>query len=73
MGSLNVVALAILIVGGLNWGLVGLFNFNLVAAIFGTGSVLSTIVYLIVGAAALYCLTLFTYVSRDTATVRRTS
>jgi uncharacterized protein len=43
-----------LIVGGLNWGLVGLANFDLVAAIFGDGSALSRAVYTLVGLSALY-------------------
>jgi uncharacterized membrane protein YuzA (DUF378 family) len=48
------IALILVIIGGLNWGLVGLFNFNLVDAIFGAGSALSRIVYVLVGLAALY-------------------
>jgi uncharacterized membrane protein YuzA (DUF378 family) len=44
MGALNKVTLLLLIVGGLNWGLVGLFDFDLVAAIFGDMSVISRIV-----------------------------
>ena len=44
----------LVIVGGLNWGLVGLFNFDLVAAIFGAMSSLSKIVYSLVGLAAIY-------------------
>jgi len=54
MKNLNVIALALLIIGGLNWGLVGAFNFDLVATIFGEMSVLSRIVYIIVGICALY-------------------
>ncbi|MDD3246755.1 MAG: DUF378 domain-containing protein [Methanosarcina sp.] len=50
----DLIALILVIVGGLNWGLVGLFDFNLVDTIFGTGSTLSKIVYMIVGLAALY-------------------
>lgn len=50
------IAKVLLIVGGLNWGLVGLLNFNLVDAIFGAGSVGSKIVYIIVGLAALVAL-----------------
>ena len=48
------IALILVIIGGLNWGLVGLFNYDLVAAIFGAGSSLSRIVYILVGLAALY-------------------
>ena len=57
MNKLNAVdwiALVLLIVGGLNWGLVGFFNFDLVAAIFGVMSALSRIVYGLVGLSALY-------------------
>jgi hypothetical protein len=42
------------VVGGLNWGLVGTANFDLVAAIFGAGSMLSKVVYTLVGLAAVY-------------------
>lgn len=54
MKSLDITAVALLIVGGLNWGLVGAANFDLVAALFGPMSALSRIVYILVGAAALY-------------------
>lgn len=72
MKSLNVIALVLVIIGGLNWGLIGLFDFNLVAAIFGSGSVLSRIIYILVGLAALYCLVLIKPVSEDRRAVRRT-
>lgn len=52
MKFLNLTTLVLVIVGGLNWGLVGLFDFDLVAALFGTGSVLSRIVYVLVGISA---------------------
>lgn len=51
---IDIVAYALLIVGALNWGLVGLFNFDLVGTIFGTMSILSRMVYVLVGVAALY-------------------
>ena len=54
MKSLNLVTLALVIVGGLNWGLVGVADWNLVAAIFGTGSALSRLVYALVGVSALW-------------------
>jgi hypothetical protein len=54
MKMIDVIATALLIVGGLNWGLVGLFRFDLVAAIFGAGSILASVVYVLVGAAAAY-------------------
>ena len=53
MKVLNIITLVLLIVGGLNWGLVGLFGFDLVAAIFGAMSPLSRIVYALVGLSAL--------------------
>ena len=52
--TLDWIALILLIVGGLNWGLVGLFKFDLVAAIFGSIPVLQNIVYILVGVAAIY-------------------
>ena len=50
---LNKIALILLIVGGLNWGLVGLFNFDLVAFIFGAGSLLARAVYVLVALGAI--------------------
>ena len=50
----DLIALILVIVGGLNWGLIGLFDFNLVAAIFGEGNTLSRIIYILVGLAGLY-------------------
>ena len=56
MSSLRrlVLQAVLLVIGGLNWGLVGLFGFDLVAAIAGAGSSLSQIVYAAVGVAAVY-------------------
>jgi hypothetical protein len=54
MKSINVVTLLLVIVGGLNWGLVGLFSFDLVAAIFGNGSLPARLVYVLVGLSALW-------------------
>jgi uncharacterized membrane protein YuzA (DUF378 family) len=51
--------LAIAIIGSVNWLLIGVFGWNFVAAIFGSMSVLSRIVYVIVGSAGLYCLRLY--------------
>ncbi|HEX8522558.1 MAG TPA: DUF378 domain-containing protein [Tepidisphaeraceae bacterium] len=53
MKALDIVAAILVIVGALNWGLVGAFNFNLVAAIFGT-SVIANIVYILVGLSGVY-------------------
>ena len=54
MRIVNVITLVLLIVGGLNWGLIGLFDFDLVAALFGEMSALSRIVYTLVGVSALW-------------------
>lgn len=54
MKIVYIIALILLVVGGLNWGLVGFFGFDLVAAIFGDASVLSRIVYSLVGISAVY-------------------
>lgn len=48
------IALILVIVGGLNWGLVGIFSFDLVAAIFGSMSIISRIIYILVGISAIY-------------------
>lgn len=53
MRGLHIAALILTIIGALNWGLIGLFNFNLVAAIFGDGTTASRIVYVLVGLAGL--------------------
>lgn len=55
MRTTDIVALIVLIVGGLNWLLVGLFQFDLVAAIFGgPAALLSRIVYIVVGICAIW-------------------
>ena len=60
MKSLNVIALLLVIVGGLNWLLFGLFQWDLVGGLFGgMDSAVARIVYVLVGLAAIYCLTLF--------------
>lgn len=54
MKPIDVVAAVLLVVGGLNWGLVGAFDFDLVATLFGAGSLLAAVVYVLVGLAAVY-------------------
>jgi uncharacterized protein len=58
MKKLDAIAIILLVVGGLNWGLVGFFHFDLVAAIFGLSfgktSLLSSLVYMLVGLAAIF-------------------
>lgn len=53
------IALTLAIIGGLNWGSIGIFGFDIVAALFGgSGSMLSRIIYTLVGLAALWCISL---------------
>ena len=52
--TLDWVTLILVVVGGLNWGLVGAFDFNLVDSIFGMMSMLSRIIYVLVGLSAIY-------------------
>jgi uncharacterized membrane protein YuzA (DUF378 family) len=54
MRTIDVVAAILLVVGGLNWGLVGTANFDLVATLLGAGSILAKAVYTLVGLAAVY-------------------
>lgn len=56
---MNILAWILVIIGAINWGLVGFFNWNLVDAIFGVGSVVSRIIYAIVGLAGLWSIMLF--------------
>lgn len=56
---MDTIALLLSIIGSLNWGLVGIFQFDLVAWLFGgQGSVVSRIVYTVVGLAGLWCISL---------------
>jgi len=72
MRALNTITLPLLIVGGLNWGFVGLLEFDLVAALFGEMSGLSRIVYGLVGLSALWQLIPFTRsISGDEPGARR--
>ena len=59
LSMVDVIALILTIIGGLNWLLIGLFNFDLVASIFGNMSVLSRIVYSLVGLSAVYIIFIF--------------
>ena len=54
LSGLEWIVLILVIVGGLNWGLVGFFGFDLVAYIFGAMSLISKIVYILVGLSAIY-------------------
>lgn len=54
MKSAHKLSFILLVVGGLNWGLVGLFDYNLVSMLFGGYPMLEQIIYVLVGFAALY-------------------
>ena len=54
LNALDWIAVILVVIGGLNWGLVGLVDFDLVATIFGDMSVVARVVYVIVGLAAIY-------------------
>lgn len=56
---LDRLALIIMIIGGINWGLVGLFNFDLVSFIFGgSDQIVTRIIFMLVGISALWCVSL---------------
>ncbi len=56
---MDILALILSIVGCVNWGLVGIFQFDLVAWLFGAGAVLSRIIYTVIGLAGLWCISFF--------------
>lgn len=57
--AMDYTALTIAIIGAVNWGLIGFFNFNLVASLFGSTSWLSRIIYALVGLCGLYLLSFY--------------
>ena len=60
MKIIDRIALALVIIGGLNWGSIGIFGLDIVAALFGgSASVLSRLVYILVCISAIWCITLF--------------
>jgi uncharacterized membrane protein YuzA (DUF378 family) len=64
MKTINIIAAALLVVGGFNWGLVGLFNFDLVASVLGNMTALSRIIYAVVGFCAVYLALAWTLMPR---------
>lgn len=54
MKILDKIALVLIIIGAINWGLIGIFNFNLVSAIFGDMTLISRIIYGLVGVSGLW-------------------
>lgn len=65
MSAFDWIPMLLLIVGGVNWGLVGLFDFDLVAYLFGAQTGLSRVVYTLVGLSALYAIYLCSKMSSD--------
>lgn len=65
MKVLNTIVLALVIIGAVNWGLIALFSFDLVAWLFGEMTMLSRLVYGLVGIAGLWAITFFTRLSID--------
>ncbi|MDN3506014.1 MAG: DUF378 domain-containing protein [Simkaniaceae bacterium] len=54
MKTLDVIVAILLVIGGLNWGLIGFFNFDLVGTVFGHMSAFTRLIYSLVGISALY-------------------
>lgn len=54
MKALGIITAALIVIGGLNWGLVGFLNFDLVATVFGDMSALARLVYILVGVSAVF-------------------
>lgn len=63
MKVLNIIALTLVIIGAINWLLVGLFEFNLVDTIFGSMSIISRIIYVIVGISGLWSIAFYSKIS----------
>ncbi len=59
MRALDITALLLVIIGAVNWGLIGFFQFDLVAALFGTMTAFSRVIYALVGIAGLYAISFF--------------
>lgn len=63
MKTLDYIVLALVIIGAVNWGLIGFFNFDLVRVIFGNMSLFSRIIYALVGIGGLYAISYFGRIS----------
>lgn len=59
MKTLDYIALILVVIGAVNWGLIGFFNFDLVKMIFGEMTLISRIIYALVGVSGLYALSFF--------------
>ncbi|MBU3182446.1 DUF378 domain-containing protein [Clostridium psychrophilum] len=62
MKALDITALVLVIIGAINWGLIGFFQFDLVSSLFGTGTALTRIIFALVGLCGLYSLS---FLGRD--------
>lgn len=62
MRSLDIISLVLVIIGAINWGLIGFFSFDLVAVLFGNMSALTRVIYAIIGIAGLYAIS---FLGRD--------
>lgn len=58
MKVIDTIALILVIIGAINWGLIGIFDFNLVETLFGTATVISKIIYILVGISGLWSIKL---------------
>lgn len=67
--AIDWIAVALVIIGGVNWGLVGAFDFNLVQTLFGNGS-LSAVIYSLVGLSAIYMIYSSIKVGQTTSVMR---
>ncbi len=65
MKIIDTIALLLVIIGAINWGLIGFFSFDLVRVLFGNMSLLSRIVYALVGVSGLYALSFFGRLKND--------
>lgn len=65
--AFDCIVLTIVIIGAINWGLIGFFDFNLVAKIFGSMTWISRIIYALVGLGGLYLISFYTNLGSDEA------
>ena len=68
--ALDITALVLVIIGAVNWGLIGFFQFDLVSSLFGTGTAFTRIIFALVGICGLYSLS---FLGRDRGTDRDTT
>ncbi|MBQ9267271.1 MAG: DUF378 domain-containing protein [Clostridia bacterium] len=59
MKVINAIVLTLVIIGGINWGLIGLFNYNLVEALFGSATWFTRLVYILVGVSGLWAIAFY--------------